>query len=282
MRRHPRLSYCAEQVRRYDRDRFVTALFAPAARRKALFALYAFNLEVAKTREAVSEPLLGRIRLQWWRESIAGIYDGAPRRHAVIDALAPAVSERDLSRAHFDRLIDAREQDLDDAPPADLDALTAYAEGTSSSLIALALEVLGAGQPAAFEAGRHVGIAWAITGLIRAVPYHAVVRRLYLPADLIAECGLEIGELFDLRPSPTLNKVVERLADAARAHLRSARRLRHRIPKAALPALLPASLADGYLRRIGSAGYDVFDPAAAVAPSAAAWRLTARAALGRF
>ena len=57
-------AYCQNQVRQHDRDRYLTALFAPPARRPGLFALYAFNLEVAKVREAVSEPMLGHIRLQ--------------------------------------------------------------------------------------------------------------------------------------------------------------------------------------------------------------------------
>src|ERR671936_425398 len=78
-----RLSPVAALVRRHDRDRFQTALFAPAARREALFALYAFNYEIARVRERVREPILGRIRLEWWRETIAAAYEGGPvRRHA--------------------------------------------------------------------------------------------------------------------------------------------------------------------------------------------------------
>src|SRR3546814_16622414 len=78
-----RLSYCASQLRRYDPDRFLTALFAPPERRESLFAIYAFNLEIAKTREVISEPMLGQIRLQWWRDSITQIYLGQPPHHAV-------------------------------------------------------------------------------------------------------------------------------------------------------------------------------------------------------
>ena len=106
------LSYCALEVRRHDPERFLTCLFAPAERREALFALYAFNQEVAKTRAIVSEPLLGEIRLTWWREAIAQIYEGTPLQHAVVRALAEAVRAHDLPRAPFDRLIEARGQDL--------------------------------------------------------------------------------------------------------------------------------------------------------------------------
>src|SRR5436309_9863777 len=97
-------------VRRHDRDRYQTALFAPAERREALLALYAFNYEIARVRETVSEPMLGQIRLQWWREVLDAAYAGAPpRQHPVVVPLAAAIREFELSRGYFDRLIDSRE-----------------------------------------------------------------------------------------------------------------------------------------------------------------------------
>ena len=271
------LSYCAGEVRRHDPDRFLTALFAPAERREDLFALYAFNLEVARTREMVSEALLGRMRLEWWRETIEGVYAGNPRRHEVARPLAEAVGRARLSRIHFDRLIDAREADFEDVPPASLEALVAYAEATSSSLVALALEVLGvrgaatdsaassrdAGEgapraPAAAAVAREVGIAWALTGLLRAVPFHAQHRRLYLPADLMASAGAKAGELFERGRTSGLALVVERVATRAREHLAAARRLRPALSPAALPALLPATLADAYLAELRRKDFDPF------------------------
>src|SRR5580698_1565700 len=107
------LSPVAALVRHHDRDRFQTALFAPADRREALFALYAFNYEIARIREAVREEMLGRIRLQWWREIIEVAYAGRPpRRHDTVEVLAETINRYDLTQAHFERLIDAREADL--------------------------------------------------------------------------------------------------------------------------------------------------------------------------
>ena len=65
----PVLSTLGEVVREHDRDRFRTVLFAPADRRDALFALYAFNFEVARIPETVSQPMLGQIRLKWWMDA---------------------------------------------------------------------------------------------------------------------------------------------------------------------------------------------------------------------
>ena len=109
-------SYCAQLLRRQDADRYLTALFAPADRREDLFALYAFNLEVARAREVVSEPFMGLIRLQWWRDAIAEIYQGRARAHEVVRPLAAAIAEHSLDRTLFERLIESRERDLDPEP----------------------------------------------------------------------------------------------------------------------------------------------------------------------
>ena len=103
-------------VRRHDRDRYQTALFAPADRREALFALYAFNYEIARVRESVTQPMLGQIRLQWWREIVAAAFEGGPpRAHYVAGPLAAVITSFGLTRGHFDRMIDTREEDLADA-----------------------------------------------------------------------------------------------------------------------------------------------------------------------
>src|SRR5467141_2385168 len=149
-----RLSPVAALVRRHDRDRFQTVLFAPAARREALFALYAFNYEIARVRERVTEPTLGRIRLEWWRETIAAAYeDGPVRRHDVVDALTDAIRVNGPTREHFDRLIDGREQDLAEQGPTSLAGLEHYAEAASARLIYLALEILGVHDLTARQAG---------------------------------------------------------------------------------------------------------------------------------
>lgn len=253
----PRLSAPGALIRRYDPDRFLTALFAPAERREDLFALYAFNHEIAKTREVVSEPLLGRIRLQWWREALDEIYAGRLRRHEVAEPLAAAIGRHTLPRAPFDRLIDARELDLEEGAPATLAALESYAEATGGALVELALHILGAAEPAALAAGRRAGTAWALTGLARAVPFHARARRQYLPAAVMAETGAREADLFELRATASLAAAVRQVAEAARRQLAAARAERAAVPRRALAALLPAALAELYLNRLDAIGYDV-------------------------
>lgn len=259
----PDLSYSGQEVRKYDNDRFLTCLFAPAERRESLFALYAFNLEIAKTREVVTEPVLGQMRLQFWRDGIEKVYAGADvPKHAVMEPLAAAAkgqgTGQGLSRALLERLIDAREADLEDAPPASLDCLVNYADVTSTPLVQLALEVLGVRDEAAQRAARHVGIAYALTGILRAVPFHARQHRQLLPADRMEAHGARQADLFELRSAAELRPVVGEVAERARDHLAQARGLRREVPRAALPALLPAVLADTYLDVIAREGNDPF------------------------
>jgi phytoene synthase len=276
------LSYCARLLRQQDPDRYLTALFAPAERREALFALYAFNLELARARESVREPIMGRMRLQWWRESLPEIAAGQARAHEVARPLAAAVAVHGLDRLLLERLIDAREQDMEPEPPADLPALLDYARGTSSTLVELALEILGRPDPATREAGRALGIAWALLGLLRAVPFHAAQRRLYLPAALIEEAGLSPGQLFERGSSPALKEVVRRLAAEAEHWLAEARRGRGAVARQYQPALLPGVLARGHLRRLAAAGYDPFDARVQQPPPGRVWSLAFSRIVGGY
>jgi phytoene synthase len=125
-------------VRRHDPDRWLASRFvADADDRADVIALYAFNHEIARVAGAVSNALMGEIRLTWWAEAIAEIFEGrAVRKHPVTLALARAIGRHSLPREPFDAMIEARFPELDGAP-VDPDA----SEGT---LMALAAQVLGA------------------------------------------------------------------------------------------------------------------------------------------
>lgn len=266
------MDYLSTLVSHDDRDRFLTAQFAPMPARMDVLALYAFNVEVAKIKESVSETLVGALKLQWWRDLVAAIYDrgaapsggalaGTPLKgNPVVEALAAAISRHGLTRAHFDALLEARTRDLEEDPPTDVMELESYAEGTSASLTYLVLETLGVRDEASRTAGRHVGIAWALTGLLRAVLYHARVNRFLLPADLMAKAALSTHDVKERKNAERVAGVVAEIAAIAHAHLAKARGLRTQVDRRALPALLPAVLADGYLKALSRRRFDVFDP----------------------
>ena len=257
----PSLSPVGALARAADYDRYLAALFAPVQSREALFALIAFNHEIARIPEAVSEPMLGRIRLQWWREALEAAYAGAPaRRHEVALPLADAIQTHGLDRAAFDALLDAREGDLEPEAPPDLAALERYADATGGALTALMLQATGAERAAALEAARRVGTAWALIGTLRAAPRMAAQGRVMLPADLLAAAGLTAEDVSAGRAFERWAAAAEPVARHAAALLDAARTARRTLPRQGRGVLSIARLADLYLDRLRRAAWDPRDP----------------------
>ncbi len=252
-------SACEALVRDNDPDRFFATLFAPADKRRHIFALYAFSQEVARVREAVSEPLPGEVHLQWWRDALQGEARGDVRANPVAAAIDDTIVRFRLPRSALVALVDARVFDLyDDAPPTMTD-LEGYCGETSSVLIRLASLILAEGaDPGAVDAAGHAGVAYAITGLLRAVPWHARRGQVYLPADRLVRHGVTRDDIVSGRGGPGLLSALADMRAIARDHLERARKLRGTIPPAIAPAFLPAALVPAYLTAMDRRDYDPF------------------------
>src|SRR5262249_49761254 len=240
------------------------------------------NLEVAKTRELVREPMMGLMRLQWWRDCVADIYAGNERRHQVVQPLAAAISRHRLERGLFDRLIDAREDDLGGGPPSDRTGMVDYVEATAGGLGLLAAQVLGGAEGQAAVAVRAVCIAWGMTGLLRAVPFHARHGRIHLPQSDMEAHGLETRDILEQRGSAALAGVVRAVALEARRQLAAGRALGDAVPRRLMPVSLLRTLAAGQLRRLDDVGYDVHALGLEEPPPGRIWRLLWARLRGRF
>jgi len=213
-------------VRLRDRDRYLSTFFAPDDKRPHLLALYAFNAEILKVRNTVSEPNLGMIRLQWWRDTIDGIYAGNPvPGYAVAEALARAITEGNLPKQALIDLVTAHEFDLFHDRMPGLTELEAYMGEAYSRLIMMAAMILD--RDAAGKASECAGLAGVAQGLalVMGDPAH---RDPFLPESMtVAEA---VGH--------------------AENRLAQAMTLRPELPKSVLPAFLPVSLTGLYLKRI--------------------------------
>lgn len=228
-------AYCADLVRTADRDRYLASLYAPAGRRGALHALYAFAAEVARVRAAAREPLPGEIRLQWWSEVLAGERAAEAAAHPVAAALLAAVAGHGLSAARLRELVEARRFDLYDEPMASVDELTRYARSTTSVLFSLGAQILCGREPAAAEPA---GIACAIAAVLRALPVHAARRQVYLPLELLARHRVQLSDLYALRSSPALRAACAELGGLAGQQLERVRAQLPALPDEALPVFL--------------------------------------------
>jgi phytoene synthase len=201
-------------VRQGDPDRWLASRFiADAAARADVIALYALNIELARIAEHVREPLMGEIRLTWWREAIEEIFAGAPpRRHPVVLGLAQAIARRTLPPAPFQAMIEARFADLDAEVFADLEAIERYLDAAAGAPMALACAVLGAADAAVVAPAAR---AWGLAGLAR-------IRRL---------------------PDTLEGKVLRARVEE---HLAAARAVSADLPVEAFPAVAYACLAKPY------------------------------------
>lgn len=244
------IAYCAEQLGTSDPDRFATAMLADADARAALFAIYAFNLEIARTRDSVREAMLGRIRLQWWRDALDDCYSGQPRCHQVVQPLALAIQKYKLPREIFFEAIEAREQDLEDIPPPNEQALAAYVDATGGGVGRLASLVLGGDG----EIGAKVGRAYAWVGLARALHAHRHAGRHLIPSTVLKSHPSLDQDAYSAKLSPSAQSWTQELIKRAEHELAET----FKQPKTVRAAIAPASLTRTYCRKLRKADFNPF------------------------
>jgi 15-cis-phytoene synthase len=253
-------AHCEMLVRTGDKERYLSALFAPPQHRGALFALYAFNLEIARIRELVRNPMAGEIRLEWWREILRGENRGGVEGNPVAAALRATIRKHGLSVERLTAILDARAFDLGTEPMRTMRELVSYVEATSSNLIGLAGAVLDRTFASSDKAElvHHAGIAVGMTGLLRAFPVHACRGQLYLPLEVLERHGSGAEDIARGQASAQLREALADLREIARGHLRSARQLWSGAPPAVLSAFLPVALAGPTLAQMERRRYEPF------------------------
>lgn len=255
------LSYCVQQVQAHDYVHYLTSLYLPVGLRTAAVTLRAFNVETARILESAREVNLARMRLQWWRDALDGVYKGQRLEHPVVTALCALVEEHKLSKLWFSRLLDARQSDLDmEGAPRNLLDVEKYAESTASALLYLTLEAAGIRSMSADHAASHIGKAEGIALLLRASSYHSSFRRTYIPIEVAAKHGVSQEDIYRKVYNDGLADAVLEVASVADAHLSKARALVSSVPSAALALLLPAVPTGVLLNSLKRLQFNVFDP----------------------
>jgi phytoene synthase len=240
------------QVQTVDEDRWLAARFAAPEARPRLDTIYSLVFEIARTAEAVSEPALGAIRLQWWRDGIQEVMAGeAVRPHPALQALSEIIDLMRPSAPLFADLIDAREHDLNVQPFRTWPDLEAYVDATAGGVMAIAA---GAAAPDLVITAqlrdllRQAGRVWGYTGLVRALPAWTERRRTFFPEKLMAHVNLSQTELFSGRTSHASSAAARSVLDRATHAQREVRRLMHGAPKDLFPAYGYVALVALYLQ----------------------------------
>jgi 15-cis-phytoene synthase len=252
--------FCTQLVRAHDFARYASTLFARVAQRRALMALYAFNIEISRVREQVSQPLPGEIRMQWWTDMLAGAGHGGVEGNPVAAELLLVIRNHRLPVERLSRLIDEHQFDLYNDPMPTMAALEGYIGDTSSALFSLGAEIAGQQSPEIEHLARHAGLALGITQVIAALPLDASRRQLFVPLQLLEQHGSGMEEVFAGKETPRLRAVLDQLIGEAREHLKTALALLENVPPEVRPVFLPLSLVARDLRRMSRADSAPFQP----------------------
>ncbi|QOZ69490.1 phytoene/squalene synthase family protein [Bradyrhizobium arachidis] len=254
------VTYCADLLRSHDFPRYAATLFVPAAERRALLALYAFNVEIVRVRDQVSQPLPGEIRFQWWTDLLAGHVHGSAEGNPVAAELLRAIRDFDLPVEPLSLLVDEHQFDLYNDPMPTTTALEGYLAATSSALFALAARIMAPPSDAAEHLARHAGLAQGIAQVIANLPRDAAHRQLFLPQQVLARHNCSMEDVFAGKDTPNLRAVLDQLTGEAQQHLATALSLLAELPTAARPAFLPLGLVRADLKRLAQPARNPFTP----------------------
>jgi phytoene synthase len=252
--------FCAELVRSHDFARYASTLFVPSAQRRALLAVYAFNVEISRVREQVSQPLPGEIRLQWWTDMLDGAGHGGVEGNPVAAELKLAILDCGLPVERLSRLIDEHQFDLYNDPMPTMAALEGYINETASALFSLGAAIAGWQSPEIDHLARHAGLAQGIAQVIAALPLNASRRQLFVPLQLLERHGSGMEEVYAGKWTLPLRAALDQLIGEAREHLMTALALLADAPAEVRPVFLPLALVARDLTRMSRADFEPFSP----------------------
>jgi 15-cis-phytoene synthase len=237
--------FCADLVRTHDFVRYASTLFVPGPERRALLAIFAFNIEISRVREQVSQPLPGEMRLQWWSDMLAGTQHGGVEGNPVAAELLQAIRNHRLPVSSLSRLVEEHQFDLYNDPMPSMAALEGYVSETASALFSLAARVMARSSEEIDHLARHAGLAQGMAQVVATLGRDASRHQLFLPLQLLQQHGTTKEKVFAGKPTPEIRAAVDQLLGEAQTHLDTALALLAAVPSAVRPIFLPLA----YVRR---------------------------------
>jgi len=241
------VSLIRKLVRDHDRDRYVAALFLDKRYQTKIFPILAFNVELERIPQIVTEPQLGEIRLQWWRDTLEKIARGERVGHPVADSMAVTLARSDISTVSLLEMIDARSFDISRTIFPDFNALNSYFNKTTGAVFSLSEQIILDNKISSRELVERAGRAYGLMQIMKLLPYHTASGRIFIPQDILNEFGVDRVQLLGGQESSGLNRMLTDLRNRCRQELKTSRSLLEQVGSRVSTAYLPLALVDPYL-----------------------------------
>jgi phytoene synthase len=263
--------YCARKAAASGSSFYYSFRLLPPPRRRAITALYAYCREVDDVVDEVTDPAVARLKLAWWRQEVAAIFDGSPQ-HPVAQALREVVAEFPLSRDDLLTVIDGMEMDLTQTRYLDFTALTLYCDRVAGVVGRMSAVIFGYRNPATLDYARDLGIAFQLTNIVRDVGEDARRGRIYLPQEDLARFGVSVSALLGGKPSGDFTGLMAFEVERAREwYARALGKLPAEDRRAQRAGLAMAAIYRTLLDEIARDGYRVLDRRLALTPLRKLW-----------
>ena len=249
--------YCAAKAGESGSSFYASFRFLPDERRRALTALYAFCREVDDVVDRLTHAEVARVKLGWWREEIARLFEDAPR-HPVTRALQPAIRAYDLPQSLFVAVIEGMEMDLTHMRYADFAALERYCDRVAGAVGLLSARIFGFSDARTLDFARALGMAFQLTNIVRDVGEDAVRGRIYLPQNELREYGVAEDDILHGREGESLYKLMRFQAQRAYGYYDAAMQALPAVDRRAqLPSLMMSAIYRTLLDEIVADGFHV-------------------------
>ncbi|HKA41387.1 MAG TPA: presqualene diphosphate synthase HpnD [Burkholderiales bacterium] len=213
--------YCQKKAAASGSSFYYSFLFLPEERRRAITALYAFCREVDDVVDDCSDVGVARVKLAWWRNEVAAMYQGTPQ-HPVARALAAQLPRFNLPEARLYEIIAGMEMDLDQNRYPDFEALKLYCHRVASVVGLLAAEIFGYQDPRTLDYAVDLGMAFQLTNIIRDVGEDARRNRIYLPLDELTRHGVPVADIVHAHETENFRRLMEFQIERALGYYRQA------------------------------------------------------------
>lgn len=254
------MTYCLEQVRRFDHDRYLSLLLAPEKTRDVLAVTSAFGAEISRVPLTVSEPMLGQIRLQWWRETLEAISDSHTADHEVAQGIADITTKSVVRPSEFIDVVDGYERELDETPFESYDDLSRFLDQTTGVLTRISA-VLLLDRPLNDTEGNLVerlARGQGLVTLLRNLPKDAMGQRFNLPLDLARAHEIDPHDVFQGTLRPGLSAALHDLCGKAQTYLMLSEAEKNVLDDRLRPLFWTLPITRNYLKSLQAPGFDPF------------------------